>query len=243
MLLSTSARRRAASMVAAVALVGTTALVSGGAGTATAAPPDPGLPQEIVNDVKVKNVISHLRAFQRIADANADTRAAGSPGYELSAEYVHDKLAAAGYDVEYQSFEFTYTEELRETLTELSPTSRELPVDVMTYSPATPAGGITADLAVVPVDATPGCEASDFSSQSYTGKIALIKRGGCTFAAKSSNAAAAGAVAPSSTTTTPSTPTRWSTGPSGHQVRPRSRPAAPASTSVSRSPPRRPPVR
>lgn len=196
MLLSTPARRRAASVVAAVAVVGTTALVSGGAGTATAAPTGPGLPQEIVNDVKVKNVISHLREFQRIADANDDTRAAGSAGYEQSAEYVHDKLAAAGYDVEYQSFEFTYTEELRETLTEISPTSRDLPVDVMTYSPATPVGGITADLAAVPVgtDATPGCEAGDYASQSYTGKIALIKRGGCTFAQKSSTAAGAGAV-------------------------------------------------
>jgi Zn-dependent M28 family amino/carboxypeptidase len=190
--LSTSARRRAASVVAAAALVGTTALVAGGA--STAAPTGPGLPQEIVNDVKVKNVISHLREFQRIADANADTRAAGSPGYEQSADYVHDKLAAAGYDVEYQSFEFTYTEELRETLTETSPTSRDLPVDVMTYSPATPVGGITAPLAAVPVDATPGCEASDFASQDYTGKIALIQRGGCTFAQKSSTAADAGAV-------------------------------------------------
>jgi Zn-dependent M28 family amino/carboxypeptidase len=181
-------------MVTAAALVGTTALLSGGAGTATAAPPGSGLPKKIVNDIKVKNVISHLLEFQRIADANGDTRSAGSPGYELSAEYVHDKLAAAGYDVEYQSFEFTHTEEIRETLTELSPTPRELPVDVMTYSPGTPVGGITADLAVVPEDDTTGCEASDFLSQSYTGKIALIKRGGCTFAVKSSNAAAAGAI-------------------------------------------------
>ncbi len=154
---------------------------------------DAGLPEEIVNDVKVKNVISHLREFQRLADANGDTRAAGSPGYEQSAEYVHDKLDAAGYDVSYQSFEFTYTEELRESLNEISPTDRELPVDVMTYSPATPEGGITAELAAVPVDPTPGCEASDFGGQSFDGKIALIKRGSCTFAIKSSNAAQAGA--------------------------------------------------
>jgi Zn-dependent M28 family amino/carboxypeptidase len=47
---------------------------------------------------------------------------------------------------------------------------------------------------VVPVDADPGCTAADFASQVYTGRIALILRGGCTFAIKSANAAAAGAV-------------------------------------------------
>ena len=195
-------RSRATILAAAAAVACTTGLLSGSGGAATAAERGPGLPQEIVSDTKVKNVVSHLRAFQRIADDADDTRAAGSPGHDASAEYVYDKLAAAGYDVEYQSFEFTHTEELRESLTEISPTQRDLPIDVMTYSPATPVGGITAPLAVVPDETaapvppgpTPGCEAGDFSTQSYTGTIALIKRGGCTFAQKSSNAAAAGAV-------------------------------------------------
>ena len=193
-MLHSPAQRRAATLLAGVALAATTGLVSTATGSAAAGPSGPGVPQEVVNDVKVKNVISHLRAFQAIADANGDTRAAGSPGYESSAEYVYNKLSAAGYNVSYQPFEFTYTEELRESLSEVSPTVRELPIDVMTYSPDTPVGGITAPIAVVPVDATPGCEASDFSSQSYTGKIALIKRGACTFAIKSANAAGAGAV-------------------------------------------------
>jgi Zn-dependent M28 family amino/carboxypeptidase len=162
-------------------------------GAAASAKPLP-LPRQVIREVKVANVIDHLRAFQRIADANGDTRAAGSPGYESSAEYVHDKLAAAGYDVSYQSFEFTYTEEIRESLTEVSPNARPLPVDVMVYSPSTPVGGITAPLAVVPVDADTGCTATDFASQSYAGRIALIQRGGCTFAIKSANAAAAGAI-------------------------------------------------
>ena len=45
----------------------------------------------------------------------------------------------------------------------------------------TPVGGITGPLAVVPEDATTGCEATDFASASYTGAVALIRRGGCTF--------------------------------------------------------------
>jgi Zn-dependent M28 family amino/carboxypeptidase len=47
----------------------------------------------------------------------------------------------------------------------------------------------------VPEDATTGCEATDFAGQDFTGSVALIRRGGCTFEQKSLNAAAAGAVA------------------------------------------------
>ncbi len=58
-------------------------------------------------------------------------------------------------------------------------------------------GGITAPLVAVadaPGDATPGCEATDFAGQDFTGKIAVIRRGACTFEIKANNAAAAGAV-------------------------------------------------
>ncbi|MEU7607626.1 M28 family metallopeptidase, partial [Streptomyces sp. NPDC041003] len=59
-----------------------------------------------------------------------------------------------------------------------------------------PEGGVTAPVAVAPVDAdgTNGCEPGDFASGTFTGKIALVKRGGCAFAVKQANAAAAGAV-------------------------------------------------
>jgi Zn-dependent M28 family amino/carboxypeptidase len=185
--------RRAAALLTGAALVATTGLVSVGAGSSAGAKPLP-LPNKVIREVKVKNVISHLRAFQQIADANGDTRAAGRSGYDRSAEYVHDKLVRAGYNVTYQSFEFTYSEDLRESLTEVSPTPRALPIDVMTYSPPTPVGGITAPLAVVPVDADTGCTADDFAGQAFAGRIALIRRGGCTFAVKSANAAAAGSI-------------------------------------------------
>ena len=56
-------------------------------------------------------------------------------------------------------------------------------------------GGITGPLVVVPEDATTGCEAADFAGQDFTGAVALIRRGGCTFEQKSRNALAAGAVA------------------------------------------------
>jgi Zn-dependent M28 family amino/carboxypeptidase len=67
-----------------------------------------------------------------------------------------------------------------------------VPIIVMSYSPSTPIGGITAPLAVIPVDATPGCEAADYGDA--TGKIVLAQRGACPFAQKQQAAAAAGAV-------------------------------------------------
>jgi Zn-dependent M28 family amino/carboxypeptidase len=45
------------------------------------------------------------------------------------------------------------------------------------------------------VDDTPGCEAADYAGLPVTGKIALVKRGACTFTQKSATAAAAGAIA------------------------------------------------
>jgi Zn-dependent M28 family amino/carboxypeptidase len=63
----------------------------------------------------------------------------------------------------------------------------------MAESINTPVNGITGVLAVVPEDGTTGCETTDFAGQDFTGKIALIRRGGCTFESKGLNAKAAGA--------------------------------------------------
>jgi Zn-dependent M28 family amino/carboxypeptidase len=43
---------------------------------------------------------AHLEALQRIADQHGGTRAAGTPGYGASLEYVADALRDAGYEVE-----------------------------------------------------------------------------------------------------------------------------------------------
>jgi Zn-dependent M28 family amino/carboxypeptidase len=62
------------------------------------------------------------------------------------------------------------------------------------FSPATPAGGVTAPLAVLAQDQTSGCEPADFTGVP-AGAIVLIRRGTCPFGAKSTNAAAARAAA------------------------------------------------
>ncbi|MGW4128328.1 M28 family metallopeptidase [Amycolatopsis japonica] len=180
------------SIVPSIVVMATAALTVGmaPAATATTGIDGPALAKQLVKKVDVNNVNRHLIALQRISDANGGRRAASTEGHKKSAEYVATKLEQAGFTVTRQEFPFTYAETLAEKLTVAG---ADVPIIIMSYSPSTPAGGITAPLAVVPVDDTSGCEATDYAG-GVTGKIALIQRGGCSFAQKQATAAAAGAV-------------------------------------------------
>ncbi|WP_234347937.1 M28 family peptidase [Streptomyces specialis] len=181
--------RRGAPAALAVAAV-TAPLLLAAPVTSPAAGADSGGPADALAEaVTGEGALRHLAALQRIADASDGTRAAGTPGHERSARYAGTLLAAAGYDVTYQRFAFPYREPLTERLTRLTPEERDIPVRVMTYSPATPPGGLTAAL----TPAGTGCAAADFGPGPLTGRIALIERGTCTFAEKQANAAEAGA--------------------------------------------------
>ena len=48
---------------------------------------------------------AHLRALQRIADEHDGTRSAGSAGDAATADYIEERLRAAGYRVSRQRFE------------------------------------------------------------------------------------------------------------------------------------------
>ncbi|MEV0677150.1 M28 family metallopeptidase [Actinosynnema sp. NPDC050436] len=152
----------------------------------------PALAKKLTQNVSVDGVNRHLIAFQRIADRNGGNRAAGTTGYDASVDYVAGKLRGAGFDV--STPEFTYPVQVTDAATAKvgGTTYENLP---LTFSPQTPVGGVTGPLRAVPEDATPGCEASDFAGQDFTGSVALIRRGACTFDIKHRNAAAAGAVA------------------------------------------------
>ncbi|MGW4032618.1 M28 family metallopeptidase [Streptomyces sp. NPDC004838] len=193
-------RRRAAAALAAAAIA--TPLLLASASPAAAERHSPGdratknaakLAAKLVDKASAKDARKHLEKFQQIADTTGGNRAAGTLGYDASAAYVYQQLKKYGYDVRYEPFDFIYTETLAEKLSVVSPTPRTVAIRAMTYTRSTPVGGLTADLAAVPVDATTGCEASDYTSGTFTGKIALIKRGGCTFAEKQTAAAGAGA--------------------------------------------------
>ncbi|SHE69449.1 M28 family metallopeptidase [Streptoalloteichus hindustanus] len=188
-----SARRVLWSALGAVSCAAITlAAAPAHAEPAAAAPDGPALARQLVRKVNVDGVNRHLVAFQRIADSNGGRRASSTPGHEASVNYVAGKLRDAGFDVSVQEFPFTYTQTLAERLTA---GGKDHQVRIMRYSPSTQKDGVTAPLAVVPVDATPGCEAEDYAGVDAKGRIALVQRGGCGFAQKQQVAAQAGAVA------------------------------------------------
>ncbi|GAA2260323.1 M28 family metallopeptidase [Streptomyces amakusaensis] len=190
-------RRRAVATLAAAALA--TPLLLASASPSAAHRDDAGqqatkLAKKLVSKASVKDAHKHLKKFQQIADTAGGNRAAGTLGYDASAAYVYQQLKKFGYDVRYEPFTFVYTETLAEKLSVVSPGARDIPITALTYTKSTPVGGVKADLATVPVDASTGCEPADYASGTFTGKIALIKRGGCTFAQKQATAAEAGAI-------------------------------------------------
>ncbi|MER5766922.1 M28 family metallopeptidase [Streptomyces sp. NPDC001985] len=190
-------RRRAVATLAAAALA--TPLLLASASPSAAHRDDAGrqaakLAKKLVSKASVQDAHNHLKKFQQIADSAGGNRAAGTLGYDASAAYVYQQLKKYGYNVRYEPFEFSYTQTLAQKLSVVSPNARDITINAMTYTKSTPVGGVKADLAAVPADATTGCEATDYASGTFTGKIALIKRGGCTFAEKQAQAAGAGAI-------------------------------------------------
>jgi hypothetical protein len=161
--------------------------------------------QEKLRDcVTLEGVRTHQAALQAIADANGGIRATGTPGYDASVAYVADTLAAAGYEVELDPFDFTFVPPA--TLTQTAPINTDYETGSYLGSGVGTVAGpvIPVDLALGsapwpadPSTSTSGCEASDFSGIDFSGPndIALIQRGACFFATKAVNAEAAGAEA------------------------------------------------
>jgi Zn-dependent M28 family amino/carboxypeptidase len=150
---------------------------------------------KLLECVRVEGVREHQAAFQAIADANGGNRAAGTQGYLDSVDYVAERLEAAGWEVSFDEFPFTYVAPA--TLQQLSPVVATYETGAYTGSSA---GDVTAavvgvDLALAPPRlSTSGCEAADFAGFP-AGSIALVQRGTCPFATKVLNAQAAGASA------------------------------------------------
>lgn len=134
--------------------------------------------------VKLEDLLAGAQKLQDIAEANGGNRAFGSTGHNATVDYIYDTLVATGYyNVEKQPFHEIYAT-ADGTLTV---DGAEVESGPMTY---TPSGQATAELVLV---SNLGCAADDFPAD-VSGKFALISRGECTFAAKSTNAKAAGAV-------------------------------------------------
>ncbi|WP_169946575.1 M28 family metallopeptidase [Microbispora sp. H11081] len=169
-------------------------------------------PARIAQTVVASAVKKHLRKLQDIANANGGTRAAGTPGFAASRDYVAGVLKKAGYTVTLQKFDFPFfNENSTAVLQRTAPTPK-------TYTPTPPDGSTVGEFATMtysgPGDvtaavrgvdlmlppgaeansSTSGCEATDFAGFP-AGAVALVQRGTCTFQVKAENAQAAGAAA------------------------------------------------
>jgi Zn-dependent M28 family amino/carboxypeptidase len=200
--MSTTLRRRALGAgVVTTALVASTLAL-----TTTTASGDPiSETRAIRKAVTLAGVREHQQAFQDIADDNDGIRASGTPGYDASADYVAERLAAAGYTVTRQPFQFPFYEQLSPTTFEQVsplPTTYVEGTDffTMTYSGSGDVTGVVqaVDLVLPPGPAantsTSGCQEGDFAGFT-AGNIALMQRGTCPFGEKAANAYAAGATA------------------------------------------------
>jgi len=179
-------------MSAAVAVAAALGSLVGTSGASAAGATDS---SELRKAVTVSAVRAHQSALQKIANRNGGHREASSSGYRASADYVADKLSAAGYSVTRQPFEYDYYEEL-------GPASLTGPagfpytytdgqnISTMDYSGSGSVTGLvdfatpTVPLPVGQPDSSTndGCEDSDFDG--FTGTIALIQRGTCEFQQK-----------------------------------------------------------
>ena len=173
--------------------------------------------QTLLQCVTLEGVRAHQAAFQEIANDNDDlvgagTRAAGTSGYTGSVEYVQELLEDAGYDVTLDEFPYTF---VGATLRQNAPVVAAYATGAFTGSGAGNVTGpvIPVDINLVPPRAnTSGCDGAfteaavgapivpdpggpdDFAAFAAD-SIALIQRGGCSFALKATNAQAAGASA------------------------------------------------
>ena len=150
---------------------------------------------KLLECVTLEGVREHQAVFQQIADANGGTRHAGESGYVASAQYVYQTLQAAGWNVSFHEFPFTYTPP--PTLQQLTPVAATYETGAFTGTGFGEVTGavVAVDLALgAPAASTSGCEAADFAGFP-AGSIALIQRGSCNFSVKALNAEAAGAAA------------------------------------------------
>ena len=185
-------------------------------GTSTAAPAgcanrNNNTYQKLLACMTLEGVREHQAALQEIADENGGTRAAATPGYDASVDYVVDTLEAAGWTVSTPQFDFTVAQPIQQH----TPTAAAHESSGVTGSAL---GTVNAQVTSVDINLTPpqantsGCDGAfteaavgapltsdpggvnDFAGF-VAGRIALVQRGGCSFALKVANAQTAGAAA------------------------------------------------
>ena len=128
---------------------------------------------DLLNAAASEGAFRHLRVLQDIASMSGGNRAAGTPGYDRSAEYVADRLKEAGYLVHFEEFEFPFFEERVPPVLLVSfPDGRQEPAPAAAFRTLTNSGSsnVTARLLAVnlglaegqPIASASGCKTTDF---------------------------------------------------------------------------------
>src|SRR3984893_1250451 len=97
-------------------------------------------------------MMAHLTKLQDIANANGNTRAVGTPGYDASVDYVVGKLRDKGFDVQTMQFDAHVFHAEPGSVTVAG---KKFDARALEYSPATPLDGVAGPLVAVPTDASP----------------------------------------------------------------------------------------
>jgi hypothetical protein len=127
----------------------------------------------------------HLLALQRIANRHRGTRAAGSPGYAASADYVAARLADAGWRVRRQTVPFTSFSVRRASVRVGGRPLARQDFQVLSYSGSGRASGALRAVG-------DGCDASDFTGLGGSDIPLAVSGGRCITHDKAKNAERAG---------------------------------------------------
>ena len=156
--------------------------------------------------VTVDGILEHERAFQRIAIANGNNRAAATPGYDASVQYVATRMRRAGYRVNLHEFDFPEWRQNGPATLERTSAPQRTFAEGTDYVVSQFSGSGDVTKKIVPTNdivipppggpgsGTSGCEASDFPAETR-GNISLMQRGTCPFVQKIRNAMDQGAAA------------------------------------------------
>ena len=130
----------------------------------------------------------HLTTLQKIADEHGGNRAAGTSGYNASADYVAARLRDAGWRVRFDEVTFPYFKLRRASVTAGGRAlRRERNFQVLTYSGSGSASSHIRRLGN-------GCAPGEFDSLPAD-EIPVVSRGSCFFRTKAANAQRSGAPA------------------------------------------------
>jgi Zn-dependent M28 family amino/carboxypeptidase len=135
-------------------------------------------------------MLAHLRALQDLANANGGNRAAGTPGYDASVDYVAKALRRRGFDVTTPQFDRLFGASPGKPM--LTIAGRGYPVDQASLLVRTPPGGLTGP--PIRPNHPSGCTAGDYPPVVPKGAIAVVDDSRCSVVDKQNSALAKGAV-------------------------------------------------